>query len=155
MAIADHSSLEIRRFIMVVKPVSEQLSDLSVRAKKAEDAAAAAKKEGAEKAQQREDEIKAAAAQRKADAQQKAAEAKDSVAAAWTDITTKVESDVDDIRTRIDVKKYEHDRNKAAKKADDAEENAVRAISFALDSIDYAEIAVLDAMAARATADAM
>src|SRR5688572_25708955 len=134
----------------MVKPVSEQLADLSARAKKAEDAVAAAKKEGAAKLQEREGQIKADAARRKASAQQRAAEAKDSVGAAWTGMTTRVQSDVDSLRARIDYKKYQHDRERAAKAADDAEENAVRAIDFALDSIDYAESAALDAVLARA-----
>ena len=59
------------------------------------------------------------------------------------------------LRAKIDYKKYQHDRRKAADAADDAEESAARAIEFALDSIDYAEYAVIDAVLARATADAM
>lgn len=139
----------------MVKPLSEQLADLSVRAKKAEDAFAAAKQEGSAKLHEREEEIKADAAERKASAQEHAAEAKDSVSAAWTGLTTRVQADVHDLQTRIDYRKYQHDREKAANAADDAEENATRAIDFALDSIDYAESAVLNAVEARATADAM
>jgi hypothetical protein len=139
----------------MVKPVSEQLSDLSVRAKKAEDAAAAAKQEDAAKVQQREDQIKADAARRKASAQQHASAAEDSVASDWAKVSARAQSDVDGIRTKIDVKKHQHDRDKAIKAADDAEEHARRAIDFAIDAIDNAEVAVLDAGLARATADAM
>jgi hypothetical protein len=138
-----------------VKPVSEQLSDLSVRAKKAEEEAAAAKQKAAAQIQQREEQIKADAARRKASLDQSVSAAQDTVVSTWTGLTTKVQSDVDGLRTKIDFKKYEHDRNQAAKAADDAEENAARAINFALDSIDYAETAVLDAMMARETAEAM
>jgi hypothetical protein len=49
-------------------------------------------------------------------------------------------------------RKYEHDRDRAARAADDAEESATRAIDFALFAIDNAETAVLDAAIARETA---
>jgi hypothetical protein len=139
----------------MAKPVSEQLGDLSVRAKKAEDEAAAAKTKAAAQIQQREDQIKADAAKRKANMDQSISNAQDTVVSTWDGLTTRVQSDVDGIRAKIDYKKYEHDREKAAKAADDAEENAARAINFALDSIDYAETAVLDAMVARDSASAM
>ena len=58
-----------------------------------------------------------------------------------------------DVLARSLFKKYQHDRDKAVKAADEAEENARNAINFALDSIDYAESAVLDAVLARETAD--
>jgi hypothetical protein len=139
----------------MAKPVSEQLADLSVRAKKAEDEAAAAKSKAAAQIQQREEQIKADAAKRKASLDQSISNAQDTVVSTWNGLTTRVQSDVDGIRATIDYKKYEHDREKAAKAADDAEENAARAINFAFDSIDYAETAVLDAMVARDSASAM
>jgi hypothetical protein len=139
----------------MAKPVSEQLSDLSVRAKKAEDEAAAAKTKASAQIQQREEQIKADAAKRKANMDQSMSNAQDTVVSSWNGLTTRVQSDVDGIRAKIDYKKYEHDREKSAKAADDAEENAARAINFALDSIDYAETAVLDAMVARDNATAM
>jgi hypothetical protein len=139
----------------MVKPVSEQLSDLSVRAKKAEDDAAAAKSQASAQIQQRQEEIKADAARRKASMDQGISNAQDEVVSTWTGLSTQVQSDVDSLRAKIDFKKYQHDREKAAKAADNAEENANRAINFAFDSIDYAESAVLDAIDARVTADAM
>jgi hypothetical protein len=139
----------------MTKPFSEQLSDLSVSVKNAEDAIAAAQNQAAGMAQEREDEIRAAAAQRRETVDQQVADAKDSVNTAWNGITTHVQSDMDSLRTKIDVKRYEHDRGKAYERAEDAEESAVRAIDFALDSIDYAEVAVLDALTARQSADAM
>jgi hypothetical protein len=152
VAASDGTSTRIGRNT-VAKPVSEQLSDLSVRAKQAEDSVAAAKTQAAGMAQKRQDEIKAAAAQRKASVSKQVSDAQDSVASAWSGMTTRVQSDVDGIRARIDFRNYQHDREKAGKAADEAEENAARAIDFALDSIDYAETAVLDAVLARETAD--
>jgi hypothetical protein len=140
---------------IMVKPVSEQLSDLSKRAKKAEDEAAAAQQKASADIERREEQIKADAANRKAQLQESASKAQDTVVSTWDGLTTQVQSDVDSLRAKIDFKKYEHDRDKAAQAADDAEDNAVRAINFAFDSIDYAETAVLDAIMARETAEAM
>ena len=67
----------------------------------------------------------------------------------------KLHSDVDQIRTKIDARQYQHDKKKALKAADDAEESATYAINYALDSIDYAEMAVLDAISARQSSEAM
>jgi hypothetical protein len=139
----------------MVKPVSEQLSDLSVRAKKAEDDAAAAKNQASAQIQQRQEEIKVDAARRKEDLDRSISNAQDTIVSTWTGLSNEVQSNVDQMRAKIDFKKYQHDHDKAAKAADDAEENAARAINFALDSIDYAEVAVLDAIDARASAEAM
>ena len=139
----------------MVKPVSEQLADLSARAKKAEDEAAAAQKKAQADIQRREAQIKADAAKRKAGLERGASNAQDTVVSTWNGLTSQVQSDVDGLRAKIDFKKYEHDRDKAARAADDAEGNALLAIDFALDSIDYAETAVLDAIMARETAEAM
>jgi hypothetical protein len=139
----------------MVKPVSEQLSDLSVRAKKAEDDAAAAKNQASAQIQQRQEEIKVDAARRKEDLDRSISNAEDTIVSTWTGLSNEVQSNVDQMRAKIDFKKYQHDRDKASKAADDAEENAARAINFALDSIDYAEVAVLDAIDARASAEAI
>jgi hypothetical protein len=141
----------VRRTTMP-KQVSEQLADLSARAKEAEQGVAAAKDRGSSMVQQREDQIKANADRRRQSMSQQASEARDSVAAQWSGLTNKVQSDIDGLRARVDYKMYEHDRERAAKAADDAEVSAERAIYFALDAIDYAETAVLDAALARETA---
>jgi hypothetical protein len=65
-----------------------------------------------------------------------------------------VQSDVDDLRDKIDTKKTQMDRDKAEYAAEDAEENATMAVYFALDAIDYAETAAIDAAIARDTANA-
>jgi hypothetical protein len=139
----------------MARPLSEQLADLSVRAKKAEDEVAAAQKKASANIQEREDQIKSDAEQRRARLQQSASGAQDTVVSTWTNLSNQVQSDVDRLRTKMDVKKYEHDRDRAAKAANEAEDNAMRAIYFAIDSIDYAETAVLDALIARETATTM
>jgi hypothetical protein len=139
----------------MVKPLSQQLSELSVRAKKAEDDFAAAQGKASAQLQQTEAEIKAAAQQRKANMDRAVTAGHDTVVSTWDGLTTKMQSDIDGLRTKIDVKKYEHNKEKAAEAATDAEVNATRAINFALDSIDYAEVAVLDAVYAREAANTM
>ncbi len=136
----------------MAKPISEQLADLSARTKEAEQAVAAAKDRGSAMVQQREEEIKADADQRKQNLSQHVSDDRDSVAAQWSGLTNKVQSDIDGLRAKVDYKMYEHDRDRAIRAADDAEVSAERAIYFALDAIDYAETAVLDAALARETA---
>ena len=131
------------------KPISEQLADLSVRAKDAEDTYATTKTAGIEKIQKREDEIQAAANRRAEESRQQYLKAQESMASMWSGLSNKVKSDVENVRANIDVKKQEHDRDRAIKRADQAEENAMMAIDFAYGAIDYAETAVLDAVLAR------
>ncbi len=131
------------------KPISEQLADLSVRAKDAEDTYATTKAAGIEKIQKREDEIQAARNRRAEESRQEYLKAQASMGSMWSDLSNKVKSDVESGRAKIDVKKQEHDRDRAIKKADQAEDNAMMAIDFAYNAIDYAETAVLDAVVAR------
>lgn len=150
----------------MVKPISQQLADLSVRAKAAEDSATAMKLAAEDKMNEtdeqlnaifdaRQEQIKTSSANRKASFDQHVSSAEENVNSAWTGLSSKVQSDVSGIRTKIDFKKHQHDKNKANDAADTAEESAARAIGFALDAIDYAESAVLDAVLARAYAESV
>lgn len=56
-------------------------------------------------------------------------------------------------RVEGDYKSMDRDVTKAGKKADKAEDNAIDALTFALSSIDSAQVAVLDAIQARSYAD--
>ena len=133
-----------------MKPLSEQLEDLSVRAKKAEDDAAAAQKEAHAAIQARVDKLQADTATRMA-----TASAKDAAIGRWTTLQQQVKAENDRIRADIDAKKAEHDAARAERKAERAEDNAAAAIAFAYDTVVYAESAVLDAIMARADADAV
>jgi hypothetical protein len=57
------------------------------------------------------------------------------------------------IRDRIDERKAEHDANKAGRRAEAAEADALIAIDFAAAALSEAEYAVLDAALARMEAD--
>jgi len=57
------------------------------------------------------------------------------------------------IKSNIEAKKEARELNRAIHRADDAEEYAVASIAFAVMAVDEAEIAVLEAIEARAYAD--
>ncbi|HEX6737950.1 MAG TPA: YtxH domain-containing protein, partial [Vicinamibacteria bacterium] len=75
-----------------MKPLSEQLADLSARAKKAEDAAAAARTETRGDVQARADKLQADADARAARMEQDAASAKDKVAGQWAGMQAQVKA---------------------------------------------------------------
>jgi hypothetical protein len=138
-----------------MKPLSEQMSDLSAHAKEAEDSAAAARAKGRDAVQARVDKLEADASARGARMDAAATSTKDAAVGQWNKMHTQVKSGVDGIKADIDVKKREADKGRAERKASRAEDNAASAIDFALDAIDYAESAVLDAIVARSDAEAV
>jgi pimeloyl-ACP methyl ester carboxylesterase len=136
-----------------MKPLSEQLSDLSARAKKAEDDAATARKEERAKIQARVDQLQADMAARATQVDAAAAAAKDAGVGQWHTLQQQVKAHHERIRADLDAKKAEHEQARAERKAERAEDNAAAAIAFAYDAIDYAESAVLDAVTARLDVD--
>ena len=136
-----------------MKPLSEQLANLSARAKKAEDDEAAARKEERAKIQSRVNKLQADTAARVAKVDMAATKAMDAAVARWTTLQERVKAENDFIKADLDVKKAEHDAAGAQRKAHRAEDNAAAAIAFAYSAIDYAEAAVLDAVIARTDAD--
>jgi hypothetical protein len=152
MAVPSTKSMK-RRFN--VKPLSQQLADLSARAKKAEDDEAAARKEERAKIQARVDKLQADTKARAAKVDAAIVAAKDTAMGRWMALQKQVMMENDRIKADIDAKKAERDTTRAVHKADRAEDNAAEAISFAYVAIDYAESAVLDAVMARADANAV
>jgi hypothetical protein len=135
--------------------LSDQLSQLSARAKELEDHATAAKSKAKADLQQ---EVESAreAAQAQGDVLRQSAEAHknnisawwDSVGRSWNDHLAAVRKDVDDKRAAHDVKT-------AQKRADNAEDDAAFAVDYAYAAVEEAEYAVLDATLARMDADEM
>jgi hypothetical protein len=133
--------------------VSNDLERLSIRAKQAEDRAAAAKAQARDQLQQ-------AVAEARASTQQTADELRaDSAAAA-----DRAEKGVDTIqrswddhlaraRERIDARKQQRAADRAETDAEDAESYADYSIDLAYSAIAEAEYAVLDAVLARHDAD--
>jgi hypothetical protein len=139
-----------------MEKLSEQLADLSVRAKHAEDAAAAAQKEAHDKVMARRDQARAdaTAAIQKVDKSIKSAgdnarSAGDAAVKKWTALQTKVSGDLESLKSEIAQKKHDFDTRRAEKHADRLEWEASLAVDYAIAAIEQAEVAVLDAVAGR------
>jgi hypothetical protein len=138
------------RFMMAV---SDQLAQLSARAKEAETRAAAA--EGKAKADLEQDVSAArASAQAQADKLRETADAgRGKISVWWNDVQRSWTEHVGKIRENIDAKRAEHDVDRAERRAENAEDDASFAIDYAYAAIEEAEYAVLDATLARMEAD--
>jgi hypothetical protein len=134
---------------------SEQIYTLADRSKQAEENVAAARTKA--KAQLEAD-VKAAqesAKQRAQALRAKAEEGKENVSAGWTNVQRSFHDNVATTKLKMEVRKTEHDLKRAQKEAEQAERDAKFAIEFAYGAIEQAEYEVLDAILARAYADAL
>jgi len=136
--------------------LSEQLADLSVRAKHAEDAASAAQKEAHDKVMARREQARAAATAAAEKVERNIKSAGDSVKSAgdaaakkWTAFQTKISNDLQSIKEGIAQKKHDLDVRQAEKHADRLEWEAGLAVDYAIAAVEQAELAVLDAVAGR------
>jgi hypothetical protein len=133
--------------------LSDQLSDLSNRAKQLEDQAAAAKKKGKTEL---EAEVKSAqeSAQAKGDALRKQAEANKGKLSAWSDNLQNSWNDhLKAVRQSAQDRRAAHDLKSAQRAAQRADDDAEFAIDYAYAAIEEAEYAVLDAELAHAEAE--
>jgi hypothetical protein len=133
-------------------PLSEQLAELSVRAKSVEDAMASAEKEAHDKIEVRKEQARAAAsyATEKVDLELKSAE--NSAARNWDAVRAKVSADIASLKANIARAKHEHDVKRAENRANRLEWEASFAIDYAIASIEQAKLAVLDAVDGRVAA---
>jgi hypothetical protein len=136
--------------------LSEQLADLSVRAKHAEDAVSAAQKEAHDKVMARREQARAAATAAAEKVERNIKSAGDSVKSAgdaaakkWTAFQTKISNDLQSIKEGIAQKKHDLDVRQAEKYADRLEWEAGLAVDYAIATVEQAELAVLDAVAGR------
>ena len=133
--------------------LSDQLAELSVRAKKAEDRAIAARNEARtnleEEVHRAQEDLRA----QRDDLRRAAEENRGKVAAWFTDVQKSWDDQVEAVRRDISSKKAEHDLHAAQRRADAAEDDAAFAIRYAYWAIEDAEYAVLDATLARSEAD--
>jgi hypothetical protein len=135
--------------------VSDQLYTLAARSKQAEENVAAARTKA--KAQL-EGDVKAAqeSAQRRSQAlRTKAEEGKENVSTHWNDVQRSFHEKIASAKLKMEVRKAERDVKRAEKDAEHAEHDAAFAIEFAYAAIEQAEYEVLDAILARAYADAL
>jgi hypothetical protein len=138
----------------MVEPLSQQLSDLSVHAKKAEDAAAAAQKEARDKIMARREQARTAAKAATEKVNQKIKSAENTASANWNAFKAKVAADMDGLKTMVADRKQELDANRAENTAERLEWEAGVAVDYAIACVEQAEVAVLDAIAGRSEAEA-
>ena len=137
----------------MVKPISAQLADLSIRAKNAEDAVAAAQKEAHDKVVARTEQAHAAAtaAIQKVDRDIKSAG--DDITSHWNALKTKVAADMDAWNAKIAQLKHDRGVRHAESHAERLEWEASFAVDYAVAAIEEAKSAVLDAIVGRIEAE--
>ena len=138
----------------MIKRLSDQLSDLSVRAKNVEDAVAAAQKEGHDRLVSRSAEARASATAAVDKVKQSVKAARDAGSTKWGAMEAKLGADMDALKTRLIEKKRAIDASIAEADAEDAEDAAGLAIDYAIAAIEQAKLAAFDAISARLDAEA-
>jgi vacuolar-type H+-ATPase subunit I/STV1 len=133
----------------MIKPLSEQLSDLSEHAKSAEDAIAAARKEAHDKVTERRAQTHAAAEAAIEKVNKDIKSVGDAASRTWTGFQTKINADVEALKAGIAQRTHERDVRRAQNQAEKLENEAAFAIDYAVASIEQAKLAVLDAMIGR------
>jgi hypothetical protein len=137
----------------MAKRLSEQLADLSVRAKKAEDTVDAAQKEAHDRIVARREEARAAATSATEKVKQDIQSAADTATRNWTAIKAKVAADINALKADVAQARHERDVKRAESQADRLEWEASFAIDYAIASVEQAKWATLDAVAARIDAE--
>ena len=137
----------------MVKPLSQQLADLSVRAKHAEDAFSAAQKEAHDKIEARKQKARADATTAVEKVNQKIKSANDDAVRDWNAVKAKVTADIAVLRANVAEAKHDHDVKRAERRADRLEWEAGFAIDYAIASVEQAKLAVLDAIDSRVEAE--
>jgi hypothetical protein len=138
-----------------MKPLSQQLSELSGRVKKTEDTVAAVREKNRAVLESQRAELTQSIEAGKAKASEQADAAKGQVKGGWVELRQSVERRFAEMRADADERRKERDMKKAERRADDAERDAADAIDLAAYFLDEAEYAVVDATLARADADAL
>jgi predicted nucleic acid-binding Zn-ribbon protein len=137
----------------MAKRLSEQLADLSVRAKSAEQALDAAEKEAHDKVVTRKEQAHAAATKAVEKVNQEVKSANDTAVRNWSTIKAKIADDMNHLKTNIAHAKHEHDVKRAENRADRLEWEAGFAVDYAIASVEQARLAVLDAVDGRLAAE--
>ena len=137
----------------MAKPLSQQLADLSIRAKNTEDAWAAAKKEAHDKIEARKEQARAAATKAAEKVNQEIKSAGDTAARNWTAVRAKIAADMDALKAGVAGAKRDLDAKHAESRAERLEWEASVTIDYAIASVEQAKLAVLDAVAGRVEAE--
>jgi ElaB/YqjD/DUF883 family membrane-anchored ribosome-binding protein len=137
----------------MVKPLSEQLADLSARAKTAEDHVTAAQREAHDRVIARRDETRSAVEQAINKVDQDLKSLGDTAADRWNSLKAKINSDLDTLKSDIAERRHDRQVRRAEDQADALEWEAALAVDYAVASIEQAELAVYDAILGRTQAD--
>jgi hypothetical protein len=133
--------------------VSDDLARLSVRAKQAEDRAAAAKAQARDQLHKAVQEARDSTQQTADKLRAESAGAADRADAWADDIQRSWDDHLARARERIDARKARHAADRAESDAEDAESYAAYSIDLAYSAIEESEYAVLEAVLDRADAD--
>jgi hypothetical protein len=138
----------------MAKKLSEQLADLSVRAKNAEDVVAAAEKEAHDKIAVRKEQARVAATAAVEKVNQEIKSAGNTAARDWNSVKAKVAADMTTLKAKATTMKRNLDVKRAENHADEMEWEAGFAIDYAIASVEQAaKLAVLDAIDSRIEAE--
>ena len=137
----------------MTKRLSEQLADLSVRAKSAEQALDSAEKEAHDKVVARKEQAHAAATKAVEKMNQDIKSANDTATRNWGAVKAKIADDVNHLKANVAHAKHERDVKRAENKADRLEWEAGFAIDYAIAAVEQARLAVLDAVDSRLAAE--
>ena len=130
-----------------MKPLSEQLANLSVRVKNTEDAAAAAQKEAHDKVVARVTQAQATAEEAVQKVNQNIKSANDTASDKWNGMKAKIAADMVDLKSKVAQRKHDLSIKRAANYSQLLDEDASFAIDYAIASIEQAKVAVLDSIA--------
>ncbi len=137
----------------MAKRLSDQLAELSVRAKNAEDAAAAAQNEAHDKFMARREQARATATAAVEKVNQEIKSAGDTAARDWNTVKAKIAGDMISLKANAAHAKHDLDVKRAENLADRLEWEAGFAIDYAIASVEQATLAVLDAIDGRVAAE--
>jgi DNA polymerase II small subunit/DNA polymerase delta subunit B len=137
-----------------MKPLDQQLADMSACAKDAADTFDAARRETHDRVVARREQARASAAAFADRVDKDIQEVGDWMSGQWNALQAKVASDISRLKATVEQRQHDRGVERAVKHADRLESEASVAIDFALASIEDAKRAVLDAVAARIEAAA-
>jgi hypothetical protein len=137
----------------MAKPLSKQLADLSVRAKKAEDAVAAAEKEAHDKIEARKEQARTAATTATEKVDQEIKSVRDTASRNWTAVRSKIAADMSTLKANVARAKHDVDVRHTESHAERLEWEAGVAIDYAIAAVEQAKFAVLDAVSGRVEAE--
>ena len=133
----------------MIKRMSQQLADLSARAKSAEEALDAAEKEAHDKIEARKQQAHAAATKAIERVNQEVKSANVSATRNWNAVKAKIADDMSHLKANVAHAKHECDVSRAKGRAERLEWEAGFAIDYAIASVEQARVAVLDALDGR------